>query len=180
MRVYICVGRQPWSHLATPMQVREYFLLKIEVNFPDSSHHELHILIPLHPPSSVEFIALPRIVASGAYCLYLLVTSQPTVIRHVVASMPACNELYGFNIMLFRCKDGHLSFSASFNRCNVNRITHSSTPLQVIYVVGVLKERPVIPTACPPPLARLMHSCWQQDAAARPCFADILQVLKVC
>ena len=56
---------------------------------------------------------------------------------------------------------------------------HLATPMQVIYVVGVLKERLPIPGSCPPPLARLLQSCWQQQPEMRPSFADIRQVLQV-
>ena len=56
---------------------------------------------------------------------------------------------------------------------------HLPTPMQIIYVVGVLKERLPIPAGCPPPLARLLHSCWQQRPEMRPSFADIRQVLQV-
>ena len=57
---------------------------------------------------------------------------------------------------------------------------HLATPMQVIYMVGVLKERLPIPPSCPPPLARLLRSCWQHEPDMRPSFADIRQVLQVC
>lgn len=36
-----------------------------------------------------------------------------------------------------------------------------------------------VPQNAPPPLARLLRACWQEDPAARPGFKDILSVLKV-
>ncbi len=35
-----------------------------------------------------------------------------------------------------------------------------------------------VPLNAPPPLARLLRACWQEDPAARPAFKDILSVLK--
>lgn len=45
-------------------------------------------------------------------------------------------------------------------------------------VATTLRRLPV-PQNAPPPLARLLRACWQEDPAARPGFKDILSVLKV-
>ena len=52
-------------------------------------------------------------------------------------------------------------------------------PEQVIYEVGVQKQRPPIPSSCPADLASLIKTCWDQDPAMRPAFSTILLLLKV-
>ncbi|BDA41980.1 probable mitogen-activated protein kinase kinase kinase 20 [Coccomyxa sp. Obi] len=56
---------------------------------------------------------------------------------------------------------------------------HLSTPMQVIYVVGVLKKRLRIPDGCPEALRQLICECWQDDADLRPPFSDIVPRLEV-
>ncbi|KAL4447334.1 hypothetical protein ABPG77_007367 [Micractinium sp. CCAP 211/92] len=54
---------------------------------------------------------------------------------------------------------------------------HLAGPMQVIYQVGVLKERLPIPDGCPPFLAALIQDCWAEDPAHRPGFPAVRQRL---
>ncbi|KAL4443548.1 hypothetical protein ABPG75_011285 [Micractinium tetrahymenae] len=54
---------------------------------------------------------------------------------------------------------------------------HLAGPMQVIYQVGVLKERLPLPEGCPPFLAGLIRDCWAEDPAERPGFPAIRQRL---
>ena len=55
----------------------------------------------------------------------------------------------------------------------------TNTVGQVIYVVGVLKKRPLIPLDCPPFLRRLLQECWHDDPECRPAFTAVHKQLLV-
>ncbi|KAF8072740.1 hypothetical protein HT031_000400 [Scenedesmus sp. PABB004] len=50
--------------------------------------------------------------------------------------------------------------------------------MQIIYTVGVQKERLARPARCPDGLWRLITACWAQAPEARPAFADVLAELQ--
>ena len=52
------------------------------------------------------------------------------------------------------------------------------SPMQIIYYVGVLAQRPTIPPECYPPLRDLIEKCWSESPAARPPFTSILASLQ--
>lgn len=52
------------------------------------------------------------------------------------------------------------------------------SPMQIIYYVGVLAQRPPVPSACPEFLKNLIEMCWAESPAARPGFKEILARLK--
>jgi serine/threonine protein kinase len=75
-------------------------------------------------------------------------------------------DVYSFGVLMWECLTGKVPWGQLVS------------PMQVIYVVGVLGDRLPVPQNAPPPLARLLRACWQEDPAARPGFKDILSVLK--
>ncbi|KAK9820285.1 hypothetical protein WJX72_008607 [[Myrmecia] bisecta] len=75
-------------------------------------------------------------------------------------------DAFSFGILLWECYTGELPWS------------QLSSPMQVIYVVGVLKQRLQIPTTCPPGLQHLIKHCWQHVPEDRPGFPEILQRLQ--
>ena len=50
--------------------------------------------------------------------------------------------------------------------------------MQIIYSVGLQKERLQRPARCPDPLWQLIEACWAQDPLSRPSFADTLHTLQ--
>lgn len=50
--------------------------------------------------------------------------------------------------------------------------------MQIIYSVGLQKERLQRPARCPDPLWQLIEACWAQDPLLRPSFADTLHTLQ--
>lgn len=52
------------------------------------------------------------------------------------------------------------------------------SPMQIIYSVGLQKERLQRPARCPDALWQLTEACWAQDPRDRPSFADILYTLQ--
>ncbi|KAK9867625.1 hypothetical protein WJX84_001877 [Apatococcus fuscideae] len=75
-------------------------------------------------------------------------------------------DVYSFGILLWECFTGEVPWS------------DLDSPMQVIYEVGVQKQRPPIPNSCPAELASLIGTCWDQDPAMRPAFSTILLLLK--
>ncbi|KAK9832844.1 hypothetical protein WJX81_006571 [Elliptochloris bilobata] len=71
-------------------------------------------------------------------------------------------DMYSFGVLLWECLTGEQPWA------------ELSTPMQVIYVVGVLGRRPRIPAGCAAELRSLICDCWQRDPRARPPFAAIL------
>ena len=52
------------------------------------------------------------------------------------------------------------------------------SPMQIIYYVGVLAQRPPLPPTCPEYLKAFIETCWAESPAARPSFKDIRTRLK--
>lgn len=50
--------------------------------------------------------------------------------------------------------------------------------MQIIYSVGLQKERLQRPARCPDDLWQLTEACWAQDPRDRPSFADMLHTLQ--
>ena len=56
--------------------------------------------------------------------------------------------------------------------------SHVPSPMQIIYLVGVMGQRLPLPDACPPRLRALIEACWTEAPAARPAFPEILRALR--
>ena len=54
-----------------------------------------------------------------------------------------------------------------------------ATPMQVIFAVGVQRQRLPLPPSCPAALLQLIERCWAADPRVRPGFHEILQSLLV-
>lgn len=52
------------------------------------------------------------------------------------------------------------------------------SPLQVMFAVGVERQRLPIPAGCPPALARLLKECWRHNPPLRPSFPEVLARLR--
>ncbi|PRW56562.1 serine threonine- kinase CTR1-like isoform X1 [Chlorella sorokiniana] len=50
--------------------------------------------------------------------------------------------------------------------------------MQIIFQVGVMRQRLPLPDTCPPFLRALIEECWEEDPAARPAFPAIRQRLR--
>eukprot|EP00884_Botryococcus_braunii_P000534 jgi/Botrbrau1/10481/Bobra.0133s0085.1 len=75
-------------------------------------------------------------------------------------------DQYSFGILLWEMLTGKMPWASL------------STPLQVIYVVGVQKRRLDIPSDCTAVLRQIIRECWAEDPDARPSFHTILQMLQ--
>ena len=75
-------------------------------------------------------------------------------------------DCYAFGILLWEMLTGKVPWG------------DVPSPMQIIYYVGVLGQRPSIPSSAPPLLRDLMVSCWAEDPASRPPFTLILSKLK--
>eukprot|EP00798_Chlamydomonas_sp_ICE-L_P021236 gene21236-28152_t len=59
------------------------------------------------------------------------------------------------------------------------RNMNAGTPAyMIIFMVGVQCQRLELPSTCPPALAALIGSCWEEEPAHRPTFKEVLQELK--
>ena len=54
-----------------------------------------------------------------------------------------------------------------------------ATPMQVIFAVGVQRQRLPLPPSCPEAMQGLVERCWAADPGVRPGFPEILQSLLV-
>ena len=71
-------------------------------------------------------------------------------------------DVFSFGVLLWECFTGCVPWD------------ELSTPMQVIFAVGVQRQRLPIPPHCPTFLAKLMQDCWKEDPDDRPTFAQIL------
>ncbi|WIA28812.1 hypothetical protein OEZ86_011341 [Tetradesmus obliquus] len=74
-------------------------------------------------------------------------------------------DVFSFAVLLWEC-------------CQQQQPWRDLSPMQIIYAVGLQKERLKRPARCPDGLWRLIEACWQQQPEARPSFASILATLQ--
>mmetsp|Transcript_7416 Transcript_7416/g.21083 ORF Transcript_7416/g.21083 Transcript_7416/m.21083 type:complete len:802 (-) Transcript_7416:135-2540(-) len=74
-------------------------------------------------------------------------------------------DVFSFGILLWECISGQIPWG------------ELSTPMQVIFAVGVQKQRLPIPHHCPPGLRDLIRLCWKEDPRSRPPFSSALDRL---
>jgi serine/threonine protein kinase len=75
-------------------------------------------------------------------------------------------DVYSFAVLIWEMITGQIPWS------------HIPSPMQIIYYVGVLSQRPVIPEQCLPSLKELIQHCWAESPTSRPSFKTILERLK--
>ncbi|RLN70661.1 hypothetical protein BBJ28_00012388 [Nothophytophthora sp. Chile5] len=86
----------------------------------------------------------------------------PEVIRHEPYSTKA--DVYSYGVVLWELLAKDVPF-------------RGQTPMQTAMAVAEQRMRPAMPRNTPPKIAELIEHCWNQDAARRPDFSAILQVL---
>lgn len=75
-------------------------------------------------------------------------------------------DVYSFAILMWEMLTGNVPWG------NV------PSPMQIIYYVGVLQQRPPVPEGCPEALKILIEKCWAELPSERPEFREILDTLK--
>jgi len=75
-------------------------------------------------------------------------------------------DVYSFSILLWECLTGKIPWGSV------------PSPMQIIYYVGVLAQRPKMPSTAPENLKQLIEDCWQTEPKARPDFKDVLSRLQ--
>ena len=77
-------------------------------------------------------------------------------------------DVYSFAILLWECVTGRVPWG------------HVPSPMQIIYYVGVLNQRPALPAgnSLPDDLVQLIEDCWVVDPKKRPGFDMVLQRLQ--
>eukprot|EP00890_Picochlorum_soloecismus_P004714 jgi/Picsp_1/5243/NSC_02606-R1_protein len=75
-------------------------------------------------------------------------------------------DVYSFSILLWECLTGKIPWGSI------------PSPMQIIYYVGVLAQRPKMPSTAPENLKLLIEDCWQTEPTARPDFKDVLSRLQ--
>lgn len=77
-------------------------------------------------------------------------------------------DVYSFAILLWECITGKVPWG------------HVPSPMQIIYYVGVLNQRPALPTddRVPRDLVELIEDCWLIDPKKRPGFQEVLRRLR--
>ena len=74
-------------------------------------------------------------------------------------------DVYSYAILLWECITGKVPWG------------HVPSPMQIIYYVGVLNQRPPLPDSVPDPFRKLIQDCWTVDPKDRPSFEEILNRL---
>ena len=74
-------------------------------------------------------------------------------------------DVYSYAILLWECMTGKVPWG------------HIPSPMQIIYYVGVLNQRPKMPPTAHEKLKILIEDCWSNDPRARPTFESILTTL---
>lgn len=74
-------------------------------------------------------------------------------------------DVYSYAILLWECITGKVPWG------------HVPSPMQIIYYVGVLNQRPPLPESVPDSFGALIKDCWKVDPKERPTFEDILNRL---
>lgn len=75
-------------------------------------------------------------------------------------------DVYSFAVILWEMVSGEVPWDGA-------------TPMQVIFAVGVQRQRLPLPPSCPAALQMLIERCWTADPGLRPGFPEILQSLLV-
>jgi serine/threonine protein kinase len=77
-------------------------------------------------------------------------------------------DVYSFAILLWECITGKVPWG------------HVPSPMQIIYYVGVLNQRPALPSddSVPGDLVQLIEDCWVVDPKQRPGFDEVLRRLR--
>mmetsp|Transcript_6077 Transcript_6077/g.9349 ORF Transcript_6077/g.9349 Transcript_6077/m.9349 type:complete len:455 (+) Transcript_6077:33-1397(+) len=86
----------------------------------------------------------------------------PEVIRHEKYNEKV--DVYSFALVVWEMLTGSMPFVGY-------------TPVQAAMAVARQGTRPPIPSSCPSPLANLIEQCWANNAADRPAFGKVLQIL---
>jgi serine/threonine protein kinase len=74
-------------------------------------------------------------------------------------------DVYSYAILLWECITGKVPWG------------HVPSPMQIIYYVGVLNQRPTLPKSVPEALKNLIQDCWTVNPKDRPTFEQILNRL---
>lgn len=75
-------------------------------------------------------------------------------------------DVYSFAILLWEMLTGDVPWGGV------------PSPMQIIYYVGVLQQRPRMPQSCPTALRELIEACWAESPDTRPTFREILGRLR--
>lgn len=75
-------------------------------------------------------------------------------------------DVYSFAVILWEMITGEVPWDGA-------------TPMQVIFAVGVQRQRLPLPPSCPEAMQGLVERCWAADPGVRPGFPEILQSLLV-
>ena len=90
---------------------------------------------------------------------------KPWIAQHTGLDGDQKADVFAFAVLLHEALTGEVPWA------------HLPLPIQIIFHVGVLKERIPIPSWCPPSLAQLMAQCWAEAPDDRPDFQTIQQAL---
>ncbi|PSC72410.1 Serine threonine-kinase CTR1 [Micractinium conductrix] len=75
-------------------------------------------------------------------------------------------DVYSFAVLLWEMNSGRVPWR------------QLAGPMQIIFQVGVMRQRLPLPDHCPPFLRALIEECWAEEPTARPAFPHILHRLR--